>query len=213
MAQLIKINPNNFHKIISHAVSILKEGGVVAFPTDTVYGIGANAFNRDAVEKIYIAKRRPKDKPLPVLVASKADVMKISACLHPCFEKLTAKFWPGALTLVVKANDSLPVEVTAGRKSVGVRMPDNRIALSLIEKFGSPLATTSANFSGEREALSAEEVQNSIGDEIDLILDGGPTTIGIVSTVLDISTTPFVIHRKGKITVEQLSELLGEVFC
>ena len=208
MAQLIKTNQNNFHASIIHAVSVLTFGGIGAFPTDTVYGIGVDAFNPKAVEKIYAAKGRPKDKPLPVLVASFSDVLKISANLPPVFEKLATAFWPGALTIVVRANSALPAEVTAGRNTVGIRMPNNPIALKLIESFGNPLATTSANLSGEREAVTAEEVQASLGDKIELILDGGATTKKIVSTVLDLSVTPPVILRRGQISAGQIADVL-----
>lgn len=209
MAQLVTINQNNFHESIIHAVSILTLGGIAAFPTDTVYGVGVDAFNPKAVEKIYAVKGRPKDKPLPVLVASFSDVLKIAANLPPIFEKLATAFWPGALTIVVKANSVLPAEITAGRNTVGVRMPDNPIALNLIENFGNPLATTSANLSGKREAITAEEVQTSLGDKIDLILDGGTTTKKIVSTVLDLSVTPPVIRRRGQISAGQIADVLG----
>ena len=216
MAQLITINQNNFYKSIKHAVSVLNLGGIIAFPTDTVYGVGVDAFNPKAIENIYAAKGRPKDKPLPVLVASFSDVLKISANLPPVFEKLSTAFWPGALTIVVKANNALPAEITAGGNTIGIRMPDNPIALKLIENFGNPLATTSANLSGEREAVTAEEVQASLGDKIELILDGGATRErwekrGIVSTVLDLSVTPPVIHRHGQISVERIVEIVGEV--
>jgi L-threonylcarbamoyladenylate synthase len=208
MAQLITINQNNFHESISRAVSVLDLGGIVAFPTDTVYGVGVDAFNPKAVEKIYAAKGRPKDKPLPVLVASFNDVLKISTNLPPVFGKLTTAFWPGALTIVVEANSALPMEITAGRNTVGVRMPDNPIALKLIENFSNPLATTSANISGEREAVTAEEVQLSLGDKIELILDGGTTTKKIVSTVLDLSVMPPVIRRRGQISAGQIADVL-----
>jgi len=201
MSQIISINKNSISTAIDQAVAILKQGGVVAFPTDTVYGVGADTFNPKAVKKIYIAKRRPRDKALPVLVSSIDDVRKVSDELPPIFDELTAKFWPGALTLIVKAKDILPTEVTAGGKTIAVRMPDNQIALELIKRFGYPLATTSANLSGMRESISAEEVQASLGDKIDLILNGGITSTKVASTVLDISVTPPVIRRQGEIVV------------
>jgi len=199
MSRIIPINKNNISKAIDSAAAVLKQGGIVAFPTDTVYGIGADTFNPKAVDNIYTAKRRPKDKPLPALVSSIDDVRKVSAFLPPIFYELTAKFWPGALTLIVKAKDILPPEVTAGGKTIAVRMPDNQIALELIRRFGIPLATTSANLSGMREAVTAEEVQASLGDKVDVILDGGVTATKIASTVLDISVTPPVIRRRGQI--------------
>ena len=205
---MITINKKNFHASIMHAMSILSSGGIVGFPTDTVYGVGVDAFNSKAIEKIYAAKKRPKDKPLPILVASLKDVLTIAENLPPVFEKLTKAFWPGALTMVIKSNSLLPVEVTAGKNTVGVRMPDNPIALALIEKFGKPLATTSANISGEREAISAEEVQASLENKIELILDGGTTTKKIASTVLDLSVTPPVILRLGQISAKQIADVL-----
>jgi L-threonylcarbamoyladenylate synthase len=208
MAKLITINQKNFYESIIDAVSVLTSGGIVAFPTDTVYGVGVDAFNPKAIEKIYIAKKRPRDKPLPVLVASFKDVLTISENLPPIFEKLVKTFWPGALTIIVRANSVLPVEITAGKNSVGVRMPDNPIALKLIEAFGKPLATTSANLSGEREAVTAEEVQANLGDKIELILDGGITPKKSASTVLDLSVTPPVIRRRGQISAEQIADVL-----
>ena len=199
MSRIISISKNNIFKAIDQAVAILRQGGIVAFPTDTVYGVGADTFNPEAVEKIYIAKLRPRNKPLPVLVSSIDDVRKISEELPHIFDELTAKFWPGALTLIVKAKDILPPEVTAGGKTIAVRMPDNRIALELIRRFGYALATTSANLSGMRETVSAEEVQASLGDRVDVIIDGGVTATKIASTVLDISVTPPVIRRQGQI--------------
>lgn len=199
MSQIISISEKNIFKAIDRAVAILREGGIVAFPTDTVYGVGADTLNPKAVEKIYLAKRRPRDKPLPVLVSSIDDVRKVAAELPPIFAELTARFWPGALTLIVKAKDILPPEVTAGRKTIAVRMPDNRIALELIGRFGYPLATTSANLSGMPESVSAQEVQASLGDKVDLILDGGITAKKVASTVLDISIAPPIILRQGQI--------------
>ncbi len=199
MSHIISINKNNISKAIDSAVAILKQGGIVAFPTDTVYGVGADIFNPKAIENIYIAKRRPRDKPLPALVSSIDDVRKVSAFIPPIFYELTAEFWPGALTLIVKAKDILPPEVTSGGKTIAVRMPDNQIALELIRRFGYALATTSANLSGMQETVSAEEVQASLGDRVDVILDGGVTATKIASTVLDISVAPPVIRRQGQI--------------
>ena len=226
MAKFITITPHNFKKSIQRAVSILHQGDIVAFPTDTVYGVGVDAFNPKAIEKIYEVKERPADKPLPVLVASIDDVLKISTDLPSNFEELVAAFWPGALTLVVKANNILPVGVTSerdrkikssvshdiiGSKTVGIRMPDNPIALELIKHFGNPLATTSANRSGEAETVTAEEVRENLDEGISLILDGGPTATRVVSTVVNISIAPPVILRQGQITAAQIAAVIGDV--
>jgi L-threonylcarbamoyladenylate synthase len=138
-------------------------------------------------------------------------VLKLATNLPSAFEELVTAFWPGALTIVVQANSALPVAITAGGNTVGVRMPDNPIALKLIEAFGRPLATTSANLSGEREAITAEEVQMSLGDKVELILDGGVAKKKIVSTVLDLSVTPPVILRRGQISASQIAAVCGEV--
>lgn len=186
---------------IGKAISILKNGGVIAFPTDTVYGIGANAFDEKAVEKIYQIKGRPKNKPIAVLVSSINDLTKITIDVPPIFYELAEKYWPGALTMILESNETLPTIVTAGFPTVGVRMPDNTIALSLIRGLKNPIVATSANLSGAQPATSAEQVRKFLKDRVDFVIDDGHTKIGVASTVVDLTTSPHLVRRQGTITI------------
>ena len=192
---------------INQAIVILKNGGVVAFPTDTVYGVGVDPFQPEAVRKLYQIKGRPIDKPIPILVSTVGDVQRVAQNLPPVFFQLAEQFWPGGLTLIVEAKD-LPSEVTAGGKTVGVRMPDHPLALALLRRFGGAIATTSANRSDEPPATSAEEVQAELGDLVELVLDGGRTSTEIASTVLDLSVSPPQIRRHGGISMNQLAPFI-----
>ena len=196
---------NDLH--INRAIAILKDGGVVAFPTDTVYGVGVDPFQPDAVRKLYQIKGRPIDKPIPILVGSVNDVERVAQNLPPTFSQLAGRFWPGELTLIVEAK-SLPPEVTAGGNTVGVRMPDHPLALALLQRFGGAIATTSANKSDEPPATSAEEVQAELGPLVGIILDGGETETKIASTVLDLSVSPPQIRRDGGISMDQLAPFI-----
>ena len=192
---------------INQAIATLKAGGVVAFPTDTVYGVGVDPFQPEAVRKLYEVKGRPIDKPIPILVGSVSDVECIAQNLPPSFSLLAEQFWPGGLTLIVEAK-ALPPEVTAGGNTVGVRMPDHPLALALLQRFGGAIATTSANKSDEPPATSAEEVQSELGELISIILDGGQTATRIASTVLDLSVSPPEIRRQGGISMDQLAPFI-----
>ena len=192
---------------INQAITILKGGGVVAFPTDTVYGVGVDPFQPSAVQKLYQIKGRPIDKPIPILVGSVADVERVAQNLPPTFSQLADQFWPGELTLIVEAK-SLPPEVTAGGDTVGVRMPDHPLALALLQRFGGAIATTSANKSDEPPATSAAEVRSVLGELIGIILDGGQTTTRIASTVLDLAVSPPQIRRQGGISMNQLAPFI-----
>ena len=192
---------------INQAIAILKRGGVVAFPTDTVYGVGVDPFQPEAVRKLYQIKGRPIDKPIPILIGSVGDVERIAQNLPPSFSPLAEQFWPGGLTLIVEAK-ALPPEVTAGGDTVGVRMPDHPLALALLQRFGGAIATTSANKSDEPPATSAAEVQSAIGELIDIIVDGGQTATRIASTVLDLSVSPPQIRRSGGISMDQLAPFI-----
>ena len=192
---------------ISQAIATLKDGGVIAFPTDTVYGVGVDPFQPDAVRKLYQIKGRPIDKPIPILVGSVSDVERVAQNLPPTFSRLAEQFWPGELTIIVEAK-SLPPEITAGGDTVGVRMPDHPLALALLQRFGGAIATTSANKSDEPPATSAEEVRAELGALVNIILDGGQTATKIASTVLDLSVSPPQIRRDGGISVDQLAPFI-----
>jgi len=193
---------------IEKAVEILKAGGLVAFPTDTVYGIGADAFNKDAVERIFTAKGRDSRKPLQVLIADKNDLNLVSEKQSDILHRLVERFFPGALTIVVPAKEDFPSWVTCGLDTVGVRMPSNPIALEMIKAFGKPIAATSANISGLPDPKNAQQVLEYLDGKIDLILDGGSTPDNVPSTVIDISVDPPKILRQGKLTLEELNKVL-----
>lgn len=180
---------------INRAASILRNGGLVAFPTETVYGLGANLLDEKAVNKIYGIKRRPKSKPLTVHIADIKTVKRMAGRMPPGAKRLAERFWPGPLTLVL--------EDKRGGKT-GFRMPDNRIAFLLIKKAGVPVAAPSANISGRRPPKSAKEVMTGLGGKIDMVLDGGKTRIGVESTVVDMSGKDFKILRAGAISEAEI---------
>lgn len=187
------------------AVQCLKSGGIIAIPTDTVYGLGADPFNADAVQKLYTIKGRPDGKPIPLVLSSVADVHRVARNLPDFFFHLTDRFWPGGLTIIVEAKELLPV-LTAGGNTVGVRIPDNPLLLQILQAFGGPAAITSANLSGEPPATSPQEIGDTLASRIDLIVDGGKTPGPIPSTVYDISVSPPIIRRHGVISEETLAK-------
>lgn len=193
--------------ICLEAVQCLKSGGIIAIPTDTVYGLAADPFNADAVQKLYMVKGRPDGKPIPLVLSSVEDVHRVSQNLPGFFFHLTDRFWPGGLTIVIEAKNLLPV-LTAGGNTVGVRIPDNSLLLQILHTFGGPAAITSANLSGEPPATSPEEINEELTSRIDMIVDGGKTPGPIPSTVYDISVSPPVIRRHGVISEETLAKEL-----
>jgi L-threonylcarbamoyladenylate synthase len=195
---------------LSAATQILAGGGLVAFPTDTVYGIGAHAFQLDAVERIYIAKIRPRDKAIPILLARVDDLPLVAERITETAWLLAERFWPGALTLVLPKKVSVPDVVSAGGPTVAVRVPDHPMSLDLIATLGAPLAATSANLSGHPSPVTAVEVQAELGGRIELVLDGGRCPGGVPSTVLDLTTDPPAILRAGAIAVEEIEAALAE---
>ncbi|MEM4253779.1 MAG: L-threonylcarbamoyladenylate synthase [Candidatus Woesearchaeota archaeon] len=194
---------------ITKAAQILKNKGIVAFPTETVYGLGAYAFNHSAVKKVFAAKGRPADDPLIVHVASIADAEKVVKKIPPIARKLMKKYWPGPLTLVLPKSKKVPSVVTAGLDTVAVRMPANPIALALCKAAG-PIAAPSANSFGRPSPTRAIHVYNDLKDKIPLIIDGGRTKIGIESTIVSLAGKPKLL-RPGKITLEQLRTYLPDI--
>lgn len=188
---------------LSRAAEVLRRGRLVAFPTDTVYGVGALAFNAEAVQRLYIVKGRSTQKAIAVLIARNSDLLKVAQELTPSAQKLAIRFWPGALTLVVPKHPRLPKAVSA-LSTVGVRQPDHPFALKLLESTG-PLAVTSANRSDEPNSPTAEDVLAQLGGRIDLIIDGGRTPGDAPSTVVDCSQAAPKILRAGPISAEQIS--------
>ena len=187
------------------AAECLKSGGIIAIPTDTVYGLGADPFNADAVQRLYTIKGRPDGKPIPLVLSSVDDVHRVSQNLPDYFFHLTDRFWPGGLTIIVEAKDLLPV-LTAGGNTVGIRIPNNPLLLKILQAFGGPAAITSANLSGEPPATSTQEIGEELASRIDVIVDGGKTPGPIPSTVYDISVSPPLIRRHGVISEETLAK-------
>lgn len=192
---------------IPYALEILKRGGLVAFPTDTVYGVGALAFNATAVESIYSAKDRPAEKAIPILIGGLEDLDKVSAEIPPMAVKLAARFWPGPLTLVVPKHPNLP-DVVSAMPTVGIRVPDHPVARTLLNAAG-PMAVTSANISREDSPRNAEEVSRQLNERIPLILDGGDTPGGVPSTVVNCLGTEAVILREGPVTLKDIQFVLA----
>ena len=190
--------------------SIIRAGGLVAFPTETVYGLGANGLDGAAVDRIFEAKGRPNDNPLILHVAEKADAVRLWAGEPPHARELMDTFWPGPLTLIYYRSDIVPDQVTAGLDTVAVRMPDNEAARALIAAAGVPIAAPSANLSGKPSPTTAEHVLQDMDGRIPLILDGGPCRYGVESTVLTLVGVPTIL-RPGAVTKEMLAAILGEV--
>lgn len=183
----------------------------MAFPTETVYGLGADAFNAQAVARIFTVKRRPASDPLIVHIADPSGLRCVAAGVSEPAQSLAERFWPGPLTLVLPRAQALPREVTAGLDTVAVRMPDHPVALALIREAGTPIAAPSANLFGHVSPTTAEHVWDDLGEQVDLILDGGPTPIGVESTVLDLSGERPTILRPGGVSRETLAQVLGDV--
>jgi L-threonylcarbamoyladenylate synthase len=212
MTQVLELDPERPQKAaIDLAASVIRNGGLVAFPTETVYGLGADAMNENAVRKIFEAKGRPADNPCIVHVDSRDMLDRVAGSIGDKAEHLIERFWPGPLTLVLERKPEVATFVSAGLSTVAVRMPENRIALELIRAASTPIAAPSANASGRPSPTTAAHVLEDLGGRIDMILDGGTTNIGIESTVLDVTTDLPMILRPGWITQEMLGEAIGPI--
>ena len=198
-------------KDLDRAAAILRRGGLVAFPTETVYGLGANALDREAILKIYAAKGRPATSPLIVHVASFEMLADVATEWPDVAQRLAERFWPGPLTLVVRKTTKIPAEVTAGLNTVGVRMPAHPIAKELIRRAGIPLAAPSANLFTQVSPTTAEHVRAGLGNRVEMILDGGPCTVGIESTVLSLAGSAPLLLRPGMVSLAQIESVTGPV--
>lgn len=197
--------------LIRVAADIVKRGGVVAFPTETVYGLGADALSPEAVTKIFKAKERPPDNPIIVHVSGKGEVERLATEVPQKALDLMEKFWPGPLTIVLKAAKVVPRVTTGGLDTVAIRMPSHKVALTLIAESRTPIAAPSANIAGKPSPTTAEHVIEDLAGRIDFVLDAGPTTVGVESTVIDMTKNPPVILRPGGTTSEELRKVLGKV--
>lgn len=191
-----------------HAADLLRAGGLVAFPTDTVYGLGALVWNAASVAHIYWAKDRPPEKAIPVLLAGLDEIRLLADEPSPDVTALARRFWPGPLTLVIPCGAHVPEIVTAGTQTVAVRVPNHPVALRLLALVGQPLAVTSANRSGNASPQTAQQVIQQLAGRVDAVVDGGVCPGGVPSTVLDLTTSPPHILRAGPVTIEQVLEIL-----
>ena len=204
-------NDPNYMKIVQEAGDILREGGLVAFPTETVYGIGANALDENAVKKIYIAKGRPSDNPLIMHIS---DVHILENYVYPIDEKskrLIAHFWPGPLTLIFPKKNNVPDIITGGLDTVAVRMPKHPVARDIIQNAGMPIAAPSANISGKPSPTRGKHVIEDLDGRVDMIIDGGKATHGLESTVLDMTGEIPSILRPGSVTYSMIKAVIGQV--
>ena len=207
-----KIDKNKINTyIIREAGRILREGGLVAFPTETVYGLGADALNEHAAQKIYAAKGRPSDNPLIIHITNMDDLAKITSFIPEAAKVIADKYWPGPLTMIFDKSGIVPYGTTGGLDTVAVRMPSHEIAREVIDAGGGYIAAPSANTSGRPSPTTALHVEEDMTGKIDMIIDGGSVDIGVESTILDMTVVPPMILRPGAITREMLTELIGEV--
>lgn len=208
----IKIDPfNPDMKAIRAAGDAIRAGELVIFPTETVYGLAANAMDEAAVMRVFDAKGRVDKQPLPVQVASIGDVLKAAEYIPESARPLAELYWPGPLTLVLTKNAAVPSIVTAGKETIGVRISDHPVALALAKEVGSPIVATSANVSGDPPARNAIDAVREVGEYVTLVLDGGESRLGQASTVVDVTVAPARILRRGAISVEDIRKVLGEV--
>lgn len=196
---------------LKEAAGILRSGGLVAFPTETVYGLGGNALDEDAARKIYAAKGRPSDNPLIAHVSCVEEVEPLVKEIPEAGRKLMEAFWPGPLTMIFPKSEKVPYGTTGGLDTVAIRMPDDPVANRLIALAGVPVAAPSANTSGRPSPTTADHVWQDMNGRIDMIIDGGPVGIGVESTIVDVSSAVPAVLRPGAITMEMLEEVLGEV--
>jgi len=208
--EILKIDPNYIEKEkITKAANFIKKGKLVAFPTETVYGLGVDGLNIEAIKLLLKVKKRPQGKPISLLISDFNDIEKLGKDIPQNAWKIIDKFWPGPLTIILFATDLVP-EIIRGKKlTVGIRMPNNKIALSLIESSQTPIACPSANISGTKEPTTPKEVIANLKDKIDLIIDGGKTKVGIASTVLDLTDKTPTIIRQGAISAKKLLKVLN----
>lgn len=196
---------------VDKGISVLRQGGTVAYPTDTVYGLGACSTIREAVERIYQVKERPRDMALPLLLADISQITEVAESVPPVAWQLIHNFLPGALTLVLPKSESVPDIITAGGETIAVRIPDHPIPIALIRGLGTPLVGTSANLSGRSSPLTAAEVYSQFGDKIDLIIDGGRCSGSRESTVVDVTGETPVVLREGALSIEELKQVYSSI--
>ncbi len=210
--RVITVDPLSPDRVIlANAGEMIRQGRLVAFPTETVYGLGANGLSAQAVRRIFVVKCRPPDNPLILHIAALDDLPRVACQVPSSAYALAARFWPGPLTLILQRNKAVPDEVSAGLDTIAVRIPAHRVALALIHASKTPIAAPSANHAGRPSPTTAAHVLHDLGERVELILDGGETDVGVESTVLDLTVTPPCILRPGGIAIEELKKVTGKV--
>lgn len=209
---ICKVDPDNIdNNVIGKAAEIIKSGGLVAFPTETVYGLGGDGLNPSASMKIYAAKGRPSDNPLILHISHISQLKELVKEIPPVAEKLAGEFWPGPLTMIFKKSDIVPKETSGGLDTVAIRFPEDKIAQAFISACGTPIAAPSANTSGRPSPTRASHVEFDLSGRIDMIIDGGACEFGLESTIVDVTGDVPCLLRPGSITLEMLRETLGRV--
>ncbi|OQX94801.1 threonylcarbamoyl-AMP synthase [candidate division KSB1 bacterium 4572_119] len=210
MKNILKINPEKPDiNLLQKAAGILKDGGIIGYPTETIYGLGADVFNDEAVEKIYRLKGRDKNKPILIIAASLDQVKELIVSFPEKAVVLTQEFWPGPLTIVFDASPRLNKSITGKQQTVGIRIPNNQICLELIKFAGVPITSTSANLTGNKNPVTAREVAENFGDRLNLILDGGQSNSATPSTVISVINNGIKIIREGAISKFSIMKILG----
>lgn len=210
--QMIRIDKDNFKiEDLSEAIAIIQRGGLVAFPTETVYGLGADGLNKDAAKRIYEAKGRPSDNPLIIHIADVKALDELTINIPEAGRKLLEAFWPGPLTLIFEKSQKVPYSTTGGLKTVAIRMPEEPISHALIKESGVYIAAPSANTSGKPSPTTAQHVMDDLEGKIEMIIDGGRVGIGLESTIVDVTTSTPTILRPGYITKEMLEQVVGRI--
>ncbi len=212
MVEIIRINPTNPDpSALEKAAAIVTQGGIIAYPTETFYGLGADGENETSIEKIFALKGRDFNKPIPLIIGRRDHVMKLAAAMTEAAECLMDRFWPGGLTLLFEALPTVSIRLTGGTGKIGIRLSSNTIAAGLAALLGKAITATSANFSGQEECISAKEVMDRLGSRIDAVIDGGTTPGEKGSTIVDITTDPPVVIREGIIPSSLIFRTLGKI--
>lgn len=208
MEKLLNLKNSTDYQKLRYPAGIIKNGGIVVFPTETVYGIGTNGLDKDAVKRLYNIKKRPLNKPISLLVSDFEMIEKVVKDISELEYKIMKKFFPGPLTIILNKKDIVPDIVTSGGSTVGIRMPDEEITRKLIEYAGVPIAAPSANISGEPSGIDVQDIIKEFGDKVNYYIDGGKSKIGIGSTIVKVENNSIKILREGSISKKEIENIL-----
>ena len=210
MEKYLNINNSKDYQKLRYSAEIIKNGGIVVFPTETDYGIGTNGLDKEAVERLYKIKERPLNKPISLLVSDYEMIEKVVKDINELEYKIMKKFFPGPLTIILNKKDIVPDIVTSGGSTVGIRMPEEEITRKLIEYAGVPIAAPSANISGKASGIDLQEIIKEFGDKVDCYIDGGKSKIGIGSTIVKVENNTIKILREGSISKKEIEDLIND---